>query len=218
MEDAPLFDPSEFQVQPRYPDIRLPPLKPAIPSIPGDPSKAPDFDGMKVKRGDIITADSVNEMVGVMEKLYDRVQRLEETVQRAARNQPGRVMEVEGIGREQWERLVKEGIVTLYDLGRRSAKEIMSVLDLESQDAATQIVTDAYALAGGRAGHPLTDLQSIGAEKAGRLQQAGIKNLGDFSTANPETIADALGGDTSVTDAEDMKRKAKSLIPRHAES
>jgi predicted flap endonuclease-1-like 5' DNA nuclease len=173
---------------------------------------------MKVKRGDIITADSVNDMVGVMEKLYDRVQRLEKTVQKASRNRPGRVMEVEGIGREQWERLVKEGIVTLYDLGRRSTKEIMSVLDLSNKDMAKGIVTDAYALAGGTAGHPLTDLQSIGSSKAERLRQSGIKNLGDFSTADPKTIADVLGEGTSVADAEDMKRKAKSLIPRHAES
>lgn len=216
MEDIPRFNPSEFQVQPPYFDIRVPPLNPVFTSPSGDPSKAPNFDDMKVKRGDIITADAVNEMVGAMEALYNRIQDLEKIAQQSLVNRPGRVMEVEGIGRRRWERLVKEGIVTLYDLGKRSSKEIMNVLDIEDIETAKQIVSDAYELAGGRTGHPLTDLRSVGADKAGRLKQAGVKNLSDFATAEPGKIARVLNVEEAV--AEDLKREAKSFIPRHSKS
>jgi predicted flap endonuclease-1-like 5' DNA nuclease len=205
--------PTDFPNFSQPPFLRNPllPLQPIDPSIFIDPSEGPDFDAMRVKRGDVITAASVNEMVGVMETLHNRVQGLEKATQQSLMNRSGRVTEVEGIGRSRAKLLAKQGIVTLYDLGTEPPESVAGFIEDMNTDEAERIVSDAYKLAGGRTGHPLTDIQTISSQKANRLKEAGIKNLKELSTADPQTIVQALGVSRDI--ATSVKQKAQELIP-----
>lgn len=215
MED---FDPienidlSDFPpYQPPFPQP-VDPGFPIDPRFPSAPSESPDFEAMKVKRGDVITADMMNGLIDALQTLYNRVQANGGTTV----NRSGRVMEVEGIGRARAKALAREGIVTLYDLGTESADKIAGYIDNVDSKEATQMVSDAYQLAGGVSGHPLTDLESIGVQKARRLERAGIKNIKELSAADPKKIGRALGVDQKT--AKSLKKTAKELIPKHSTS
>jgi predicted flap endonuclease-1-like 5' DNA nuclease len=176
-------------------------------SISLDPSEGPDFDAMKVERGDVITAAFMNDLIDVLGDLHERVQSVEQVAQESTRS--GRTTEVPGIGRGRAQTLAREGIVTLYDLGTAAPENVATVLDVTADEAET-IITDAYDLAGGPAGHPLTDLPVVGRQQAQQLSRAGIANLKQFSTANPQTIVQALG--VSQEKAKSLKKTAQNLI------
>ena len=164
-----------------------------------------------MKRGDVITADTMNTLIGALQTLYNREQaKGGTTVSRS-----GRVMEVEGIGRAQAKALAREGIVTLYDLGTESPETIKEYIGVSSKEA-TRMVSDAYGLAGGVGSHPLTDVKSIGVRKASRLKRDGIKNIKELSSADPQAIVQALG--VSQETAKSLKEDAKGVIPDHSES
>ncbi len=225
MEDNGPAEIPEFSGPFRYsnPPFRQPiesrmPYVPRLPIDPGysiDPglaselSSPPDFADMKVKRGDVITADTMNTLIGVLQTLYEHVQ----AKQGGTASRSGRVMEVEGIGRNRAKSLARQGIVTLYDLGTTSPDELMEYISVKQKEA-SRIVKEAYERAGGTSGQPLTDLRRIGAEKAGRLHRAGIRSIKELSTANLQTIANAL--QISEDEANTVQNEARELIPEHA--
>lgn len=197
-------DSSQFQFPTGYLDY---PILPGYFDIEEAP-EAPDFDAMKVRSGDIITPDSVNDIVEVVKSLYERVQSLEKGLKEAQidASLPRTVLEVEGIGREEAEKLAEKGIVTLGDLASAKPKDVQSILGLETEKDAQRIVSSAKSLTGQQTGPSLVDLAGIGKQQYGRLIQEGIWNAQKFVESDAKEIGELIGEDESKV------RKMKSDV------
>jgi predicted flap endonuclease-1-like 5' DNA nuclease len=202
------FDPQLETYNPSLidPGYRLPD---DFPFVEGE-EETPDFEAMKVQPGDIITAATMNGLIDAVKQLHSRVQTLAEGAKKSQVGSilPRGVTEVEGIGREEAQKLAQSGIVSLQDLGTAKPSVVKDTLGVK-KDEAERIVSDAFTLTGRQSGQPLTDIAEIGAQEASRLFGANIRTLQDLSAADTGTVRKTLNLDADT--AETLISQAKTL-------